>query len=241
MKLEPESLLIGVIDFFAVLLPGAVVTLLVKERALCELHRAGFEEIHGEAAGWAAFLFCSYVLGHFIFLIGSMLDDWVYNRIRKATRSTKGASDDKEPWRLTKWLARRLFGKAPNLAVDRVNPIKNQFLPNVGKEPVVNAFQWAKSKLAVHCPGALTEVQRLEADSKFFRSFVVVLMVLLVWTTGLAANNVITWWTVAVCFALLALSLWRYIERRFKATQQAYWYVLTLEYWPPPRAEREDR
>jgi 8-oxo-dGTP pyrophosphatase MutT (NUDIX family) len=33
----------------------------------------------------------------------------------------------------------------------------------------------------------------------------------------------------AVCFAGLVQALWRFIYQRFKATQQAYWFLLTLE------------
>ena len=239
MKFEPETFFIGVIDFFSVMLPGAVMTYLLKNEALCELNRAGFPEIQGEAAGWAIFLFCSYLVGHFIFLIGSKLDDWVYQRIRDANKASESTSARKKPWAFTVWLNKRLFSEAPDLAVDKVRAIKNRYLPdevlpNVGKQPVVNAFQWAKAKLAIRSPGALVEVQRLEADSKFFRSFVVVLFVLLVWTSLIAVQGRISWWIVFICLVFLVLSLWRYIERRFKATQQAYWYVLTMEHCPPP-------
>jgi len=295
MKFEPETFFIGVIDFFSVMLPGAVMTYLLKDKALCELNRAGFPEIQGESAGWAMFLFCSYLVGHFIFLIGSKLDDWVYQRIRDANKTPAPTSASKNPraftiwlnkklvwwksnvwrrilnrdanktseptsaskkpwaftiwlntklWAFNVWLNKKLFSKAPDLAVDRVRAIKNQSLPdevvpNVGEQPVINAFQWAKAKLAIGSPGALVEVQRLEADSKFFRSFVVVLLVLLVWTSFIAVQGRISWWIVLTCLLFLVLSLWRYIERRFKATQQAYWYVLTMEHCPLPSEEKE--
>jgi hypothetical protein len=264
MKFEPETFFIGVIDFFSVMLPGAVMTYLLKDKALCELNRAGFPEIQGEAAGWAMFLFCSYLMGHFIFLIGSKLDDWVYQRVRDANKTSEPTSASKKRWAFTIWLNKKafiiwlnkklcaftiwlnkkLFSKAPDLAVDKVGAIKERYLPdedlpNVGKQPVVNAFQWAKAKLAIGSPGALVEVQRLEADSKFFRSFVVVLFVLLVWTSLIAVQGRISWWIVFACLAFLVLSLWRYIERRFKATQQAYWYVLTMEHCPPPSENKE--
>jgi serine/threonine protein kinase len=39
----------------------------------------------GGAEGWTVFLFSSYLLGHFLFLIGSLLDDYVYDPIRYRT------------------------------------------------------------------------------------------------------------------------------------------------------------
>src|SRR5215472_12867648 len=106
MKFEPETFFVGVIDFFSVMLPGAVITYLLKDEALCELNRAGFPEIQGEAAGWAMFLFCSYLMGHFIFLIGSKLDDWVYQRIRDAN---KRSQPSKTSWAFTSWLKNKLL------------------------------------------------------------------------------------------------------------------------------------
>jgi hypothetical protein len=231
MELKPETFAIGVIDFFSVMLPGAVVSFLVKDKVMSELGHGTFPAIDGEAAGWAMFLFCSYLLGHFIFLAGSKLDDWIYQRIREATKPQKPG--EKPPWASTKWLASMLFAKAPDRAVDEAGKIKQRHLDNVEGDAVINTFQWAKARLAINCPGALGEVQRLEADSKFFRSFAVVLMLLLVWTSVIAARGQISWWMALICLFLVGLSLWRYIERRFKATQQAYWYVLTLEHWPP--------
>lgn len=163
MKLEPETLFVGVIDFFSVLLPGAVLTLLLKDKAMAELSRAGFPEIHGNTAGWATFLFSSYLLRHFIFLVGSKLDDWIYKRIRDATKTRKG----KHPWASTKWLAKKFFPKAPDLALEKASPIKDRYLPDEEEKMVVNTFHWAKAMLAIHCPGALVEVQRLEANSRF--------------------------------------------------------------------------
>ena len=37
------------------------------------------------------------------------------------------------------------------------------------------------------------------------------------------------WGLVLALTILLLLAFWRYMEQRFKATQQAYWFLLTLE------------
>lgn len=268
MKTEPETFIISIIDFFSVMMPGAIVTYLAKSRVEPLLGSA-FPRSSGDVEGWAVFLFSSYLLGHFIFLLGAQLDDLVYDKIREATPATqeKRIADHKKPAsRLSKWLAKWLFPKNADLAVERVVADKQNH-PHVADDngmPVINAFQWAKARLTIQCPTALLEVQRFEADSKFFRSLVVVLLVLALWfsvgallsnpasTPGvpmpvysrldglLARLGDVRWGLVLLCVVLACLSFWRYIERRFKATQQAYWYVITLDYYPPPRSEKED-
>lgn len=50
MKLEPETLFIGVIDLFSVILHGVVVTCIVKDEALGQMSRTGFSETKAKAA-----------------------------------------------------------------------------------------------------------------------------------------------------------------------------------------------
>jgi ADP-ribose pyrophosphatase YjhB (NUDIX family) len=71
---------------------------------------------------------------------------------------------------------------------------------------------------------ALAAVQRFEADSKFFRSLVVVLL-LMPWLADPDRLQEL----LIVSVILLPLALWRYMEQRHKATNQAYWSVITLE------------
>lgn len=71
----------------------------------------------------------------------------------------------------------------------------------------------------------LAVVQRFEADSKFFRCFAVVLLALLVfWPFDHQSRPGGT----VVVLGLLALSLWRYMEQRYKAINQAYFSVITV-------------
>lgn len=225
MELKPETLFVGVIDFFSVLLPGAVVAYLVKEPAEQTLFGSVFPKYPSEAAGWAVFVFASYLLGHFIFLVGSKLDetyDWL--------RQTEGIRD--RAGSLRRALAKSLFSTSADLAVMRVRELKEKRLPDVGGKPVINAFQWAKARLTIECPAALSEVHRLEADSKFFRSLVVVLLVVAILVGVKAIPKQPNWGVIALCVVLSVVSYWCYATRRFKATQHAYWYLLTLEVWP---------
>jgi ADP-ribose pyrophosphatase YjhB (NUDIX family) len=88
----------------------------------------------------------------------------------------------------------------------------------------INAYQWCKARLSKDHTEGLVEVQRFEADSKFFRSFAIVLALLAV---ILAFDR--RWVPAAVAGGLLLPALWRYVDQRFKATQQAYWLMITLE------------
>jgi hypothetical protein len=95
----------------------------------------------------------------------------------------------------------------------------------VSAKDAINTFQWCKVLLNAESPASLAVVQRFEADSKFFRCFTVVfLLVLVAWP----------WqehWPLAgipVVLVLLLRAVWRYMEQRFKATNLAYWSVITL-------------
>src|SRR6266850_157843 len=470
MKLASETFFIGVIDFFSIMLPGAVLTSFAQNRWEGILLGTVFPVYKSEPAGWAVFLFSSYVLGHFVFLLGAKLDDWLYGPIRNGADSKltnhsikarsllrtlknsnssvvehlrKGLSEkinewvkqspqkdvdperslktlikelnliiarkplneetsikdlnssrrtnrlinrktqenevgwldrflDREPKKIdvvwlnrlilrdalprefkrpnsmTRWLAQVIFRKDAHIAVEQAEKIKEACIKETDGNRVINTFQWTKARLAIQCPTALGEVQRLEADSKFFRSLLVVLLVLSAffvrdgvfskWSHDYAAlavnvrnqqdpvssylwgrmpastqraltnqsvemvqakrvldiflNNIVkgpsiyetnrfaaiplssntvsllsedphganlrrlnylllaaaypseirknpSWLLVVACLFFIWGSGWRYMERRFKATQQAYWYVITLEHLPTVKTEQE--
>jgi hypothetical protein len=312
VKFEPQTFFIGVIDLFSILLPGALATALVKRAAEPILFPAIFPYHTGETVGWGVFLFASYLLGHFIFLFGSFLDDLTYQRLRNWAKDaevallkeikkqiddvnkdgkivlligianqTQDAMEEskqhqkhllgkieeeipqirdklqKEPsceaehlaaldkiadeirkyssrhdsffHRRFKWILRQIFSENPDLAVNRVLEIKRGYVPDVKGKAVINAFQWAKAHLGIKYPTALVEVQRLEADSKFFRSLVIVLLFLSSWLFWKTFRGNLNCLIALSCLVFCGLSFWRYVERRFKSTQQAYWFVISLE------------
>jgi hypothetical protein len=87
----------------------------------------------------------------------------------------------------------------------------------------LNTFQWSRSVLISICPAAAEDVHRLEADSKFFRSLLVVcaLAATAFFVSGLWLEGLVALALVAPCFA-------RYYERRLKSTTQAYIHVISL-------------
>lgn len=228
MKFEPEKFFIGLIDFFSILMPGAILTymiilepwvnrMIVSEKII---------ELTGNGA-WVVFLFASYLLGHFIFLLGSsLLDDYVYEKLRNSTyiNTIKDLAIGKPlKGKFRRWLSNRLFKKYVDLALNKAIIIKRFYLKSFNADKSINTFQWSKARLSMEQPSALATVQRFEADSKFFRSLFVVLFLVITW------NLIMQRWWVLYAIILLLLALWRFIDQRAKSTRQAYWSIITLE------------
>lgn len=226
MNFDPQRFFIGLMDFFSILLPGALLTWLLMGEVGPVLLGDRYAELDG-AQAWAAFLFASYLFGHLVFLLGSWLDEF-YDWARRYTLNTQIALVARRGC-LLPWPARGLiwlvFKHERNLAVDRCTRIKQHALGPLQAKGAINTFQWSKALLNVESPASLAVVQRFEADSKFFRCFTVVLLILLVawpWQHQWPPAGI------SIVLALLLLAFWRYMEQRHKATNQAYWFVITL-------------
>jgi 8-oxo-dGTP pyrophosphatase MutT (NUDIX family) len=224
MGFEPQKFFIGVLDFFSILLPGALLTFVLRIQ-IEGLSWAGpiIQKLEG-AKGWVAFLVASYLLGHLAFLLGSWLDepyDWLRSRtqdhqIRRLARANKTFR-----WwvRFVVWL---VFKRERGQAVELVKKIKEKCLAKVHGKKSINNFQWSKALLTLESPDSLAVVHRLEADSKFFRCFVIVVLVAIPFLRKQGPLTVVS------AALLILAALWRYMEQRYKATNQAYWSVITL-------------
>jgi 8-oxo-dGTP pyrophosphatase MutT (NUDIX family) len=238
MSFEPQKFFIGLVDFFAVWLPGALLAYLIKDDFIRIVLGDNYRPPEGNE-GWVVFLFASYLLGHFIFLTGSyLLDDKVYDRIREATeweqilRLSKG---EKMSNSFLRFLGRVLIKNDETLR--QVIRIKDAQVDPRIKPAALNAFQWCKARLVLNHPAAMESIQRFEADSKFFRSLVMVCLIIFILLLADAIYlrvygdrliaNVRVFAFCAVPVGLLAF--WRYVEQRLKAIKQAYGYIITLE------------
>jgi len=226
MNFEPQKLFIGLMDFFSILLPGALlIYLLMGDVDLTALMGDKYKTPTGPE-GWVVFLITSYLFGHLLFSMGSWLDEVLYDWLRRGYTLNKQIILLARRGQLLPWYARAfiwtVFKQESDLAVDRAGKIKEKMLKGLHAKKAVNTFQWSKVFLAKEHPESLVPVQRFEADSKFFRSFVIVLIVLLV-TWPLHHRRLL----VAIS-VLIVPALWRYMEQRYKATNQAYWTVITL-------------
>ena len=237
MSFEPEKFFVGVIDFFAILLPGALLTYVWKHQiAGAVLKEESFQ--FQKAEDWMVFLFLAYLSGHIIFLLGSLLDE-LYDWLRKGTsagQSARLAKGQNFSHRKKRALAGLMFRRNPDEAVTQAVRIKSRALATLSAQDSVNAYQWCKARLSKEHPPGMVAVQRLEADSKFFRSFAVVLIASALAQVGSALISLYRHQSPqkalllsAAGLGVLLLVLWRYIDQRFKATQQAYWFVIALE------------
>src|SRR5262249_5355127 len=150
--MKPADFLLGVLDFFAVLLPGALATWLVVQYipgpVLLKALSFGLEsQAKPDTLVLAtAFLFASYMLGHFVFMIGSDLDP-AYDRWRKRTKPP--AADT--TYQAARKLHHRLNGELTNYTT----------------------LKWGKAYIGIKAPQARVGIARLEADQKFFRGLAV--------------------------------------------------------------------
>src|SRR5689334_6604168 len=82
MEFKPADLFVGVIDLFAVLLPGAIVAALLYPHIQDPLTDV-IGPMYSPARQWVAFGLGAYLLGHILFLCGAVLDDHVYDPLRR--------------------------------------------------------------------------------------------------------------------------------------------------------------
>jgi 8-oxo-dGTP pyrophosphatase MutT (NUDIX family) len=231
MNFEPQKFFIGLVDFFTILMPGAMLTYVVKDWGAANLFGLNFGVALDRTEPVIVFLFFSYLLGHFIFLISAILDERLYDPLRALTdwgqiarRLSKGKTLS------ASWMRRLaksdlMFGGNADGAVMQAQRIKARALASLDAEDAVNAFQWCKARLLLMSDQqTFAAVQRFEADSKFFRSFFVVLAAL---TVVYACRWELP--ATALCLIGMLLAFLRYIDQRFKATQQAYWLVISHE------------
>ena len=73
---------VGVIDLFAILLPGSIATALLEPYLGDKIFGDLLLAPQSSAAMWVAFLAVSYFMGHLIFLLGSYIDPF-YNALRE--------------------------------------------------------------------------------------------------------------------------------------------------------------
>jgi hypothetical protein len=197
---KPGDFLLGVLDFFAVLLPGSLATWLAAQYVPPNALRSALWFGLGDGRGnpdpvvlGVAFLLSSYVLGHFVFMAGSSLDE-LYDQWRK--RAKPEQSD--KVYRAARALHCKLTEKIAG----------GDF----------TTLKWARTYIQLKAPEARIEIDRLEADSKFFRSLVVVSM------AGAGHFMLRDRAPDLAAFALLmaALSYRRYRQQRWKSTELSY-------------------
>lgn len=246
--MKPDDLFVGVSEFFAILLPGAVLTFAgayVANRFDVRCHGLQALGLTDEPAWWALAI-VAYTVGHIVASWGSRLDV-LYDDQKDAHRNSDlkkcadallksfvarakllgNADDEPKQEPAEPWIARavRLF-------------TKRAWSPGKQDTKIVNAYKLSRITLNRRAPTVFAEVVRLEADSKFFRSLVVVAVLTLPAWVALVVKDALllrhaTWWDaarpalwdaglfVATLFTL-RLAYARFCELRLKATETAF-------------------
>jgi hypothetical protein len=204
---KPGEFLIGVQDFFAVILPGAIATWLAShylpENFASVLDMASGAELE-RAARWAIFFFSSYILGHFVFMLGSRLDE-TYDRWRKRTKPLDC-----------------------NVTYQAAHDLRGSLTPAL-KGAEFSTLKWSKAYIQLHSPAAYVEIERLEANSKFFRSLIVIAVAL----TAHFFLREHKFGLAAAAFVLGVLSLNRFFDQRWKLTEWSYATAVILHATKP--------
>jgi 8-oxo-dGTP pyrophosphatase MutT (NUDIX family) len=220
MGVDPQKFFIGVVDFLSVILPGAALAYLGRNRGKSFL---GVEQSLGNAEQWCLLLFASYLLGHLIFLFGALLDapyDWLRSCTLHGQQRRLADGKHLRP-KEVRWLARVLFKRNPDAALLHVLRLKARSLAALAANDAMNAFQWCKARLAKTSRGTRDRATT-RGRLQFFRSFAVLLLItILKYRTKpeyIIGGSI-----------LLVVTLWRYLDQRFKATQQAYWTIIASE------------
>ena len=210
---KPSDFFIGVVDFFAVLLPGAALVYILQPVIVTGMHKAWLPATPTQ--GWVMFLVLAYITGHLLHALGSLLlDKYVYQKLylpRFRSSHTKAAKlmDDPSALRNDEDAAKTLLARVR--------------LTTKANATGTNYYDWCLSDVRVNSPAGAIEVDRLQADSKFFRSMVFVFLL-----TALVSIRESSTSISLAAAALTVFAIWRFCELRWTATKRVYEYYLLL-------------
>lgn len=185
------------LDILSIILPGALLlAVLTLFESVKNIFKYLFTSGNSEALNVAIFLGLAYMLGHFIFLIGSLLDNLIYEKVKKVY-----------------WTNQQITAYAIQLKEENTGILDID---------VLNAFKWSCAWLLANQPAMYSVVERYIAESKFFRSNVIVLLIAIVVFVLHGSIQL-----ALITFLFLILSTIRYLTQRHKSIETAYQFVIT--------------
>jgi len=226
---KPGDLFIGVIDFFAVLVPGIIAAALIVI-AVGKTLQADILFLSGLAiAGW--------VLGHVLHGIGSFLDPLVYDRLFKPKDTVDLEAANQDPAQKSKGIRSSIHSYLHKnddlyrLAKEMTDVPEGKSRRAANSDVPGGMYQWARTWLDSHSPEATANLDRLEADSKLFRSLVVLCLIAIPVLIAIAIANSGGWTlcriaSIVIAFAGVLFSLWRYCDLRNKMIRRCYLYYV---------------
>jgi len=140
------------IDIFSILLPGGLLLSVLSQFSSLECI---FYKIFTSDEDWikaVEYGGIAYALGHFIFFIGSFLDEWIFENVKRVF-----------------WNDHQLVAYVIALKEEKIG---------IRDRKTLNAFKWSCAWLLANKPEMYLGVERHIAESKFFRSLIVTLFAL---------------------------------------------------------------
>ena len=144
MSFKPADFFVSVLAFFAIILPGAVLAYLWRDAA------SNYIAHPGDGQGWVLFIVAAYLLGQALYALGSWFMDAVYDWTYKPYKKWK----------------KKLEGD------ELLKPLIQQRMGYLEKH--TGTYPWARAYVCGRSDLAATSIEKLDADSKFFRSLTVV-------------------------------------------------------------------
>lgn len=221
MSYKPSDFFFGVVDLFGVLLPGVLLA------ALLSRHRSvlfeGLDVIEPRGATWVAvaFLVAGYVLGNLLRALGEMIDRYIYDRfyVPAFKRRPRLSGSSEKLAHIGRAARDALPGRTPSTyQPDPLYAAAKEIADHDDPGKVRrNTFSWADSYVQMRSQSTHAVIERLTADSKFFRSLTIVSIVAAI----MAAWNGALFLPVLLLLVAL-LSLYQFTRLRWKATNALY-------------------
>lgn len=228
---KPTDFFVGVTDLFSVILPGACIAFVGKEAMeLCKCQQWGLDRNQS----YVVFFVVAYLLGHLMDYGGSKVWDPLYDRAYARRKRKAAVREEAKRLKEVGWVEEPASGVAerPLVAGD---PLLNEASRLAkGLMPVGDkVFQWSRAWICLKNPGGFIEIERLQANSKFFRGLVSVFLITTV--VLLAARHCVedfSGWGATICFVLAGVSFLRFCDLRWKAVQQTYRFFILMHTEP---------
>lgn len=242
MSTKPSDIFLGVIDLFAVLLPGFLLAVLLSDHRTVLLDGFGISEPSGTPWLVISYAVASYVLGHLMRALGEPLDRALYDRfyVPAFKRPTTTGSRRDKAKHVLETAGSALRNTKPELEAEDALLARVKELAGVQDVQGVrrNTFGWAEEYVRIRSHASFQAVERLIADSKFFRS----LLILSIAAIPIAAvNGAVSLRLVIVVVLIGLLAASQYLRLRWKATNLLYQSFVMLAQDPTLGEGRTDR
>lgn len=207
---KAEGFALGVIQIFVLLLPGAVfVALLAHGLVLYPFEDPGMLDGNEVERGFLL-LAVAYVAGNLVSTVGAAIEDWVYD--------SKVVQTDQAHLR---------------------QPVRDAVQAVVGREigEKENLRRWAATMVRLTHPQGAVDVERRDADRRFFRNMVVVFAL---GALGLpfSPHGSALIASAIICGALAVACAYRFSVEQRKYTQTVFEYALVVRALREPTGSR---